>query len=308
MLKKVAMGLAQRAVDRGVQARIDELRFSMGAMESRLASLLPEPRNLRDTEFKVFSQWGEDGILQFLVSRLSPPDVFIEIGVGDYSEANTRFLAMKNNWRGAIFNGGTAHIDFLRHSGMAWRWSIEPVSAFVTAENVNELILGTGIKGDVGVLSIDIDGVDYWVWREISAVSPWIVVVEYNSVFGSEKAATVSYRRDFMASAAHYTGSYFGASLAALHHLGAELGYRLVGVGSNGVNAFFVREDVAGGLWNLAPQAAFVRSRVRTARGPDGELTYTGDDHVQLLRSMRDLTVHLVDERADVSIAEAFGV
>ncbi|MFD9482972.1 hypothetical protein [Streptomyces sp. NPDC059991] len=308
MLKKAVMSLAQRAVDRGVQARIDELRFSVGAMESRLASLLPKPRRLRDTEFKVFSQWGEDGILQFLVSRLSPPDVFVEIGVGDYSEANTRFLAMKDNWRGAIFNGGSAHVDFLRHSGMAWRWSIEPVSAFVTAENVDELILGTGIKGDVGVLSIDIDGVDYWVWREISAVSPWIVVVEYNSVFGAEKAATVPYRRDFLASAAHRTGSYFGASLAAFHHLGTELGYRLVGVGSNGVNAFFVREDVAGDLWNLTPRAAFVRSRVRTARGPDGELTYTGDDHERLLRSMRDLTVHLVDERADVSIAEAFGV
>ena len=302
------MRLAQRAVDRGVQARIDELRFSVGAMESRLATLLPEPRHLRDTEFKVFSQWGEDGILQFLVSRLSPPDVFVEIGVGDYSEANTRFLAMKDNWRGAIFNGGSAHMDFLRNSGMEWRWSIRPVPAFVTAENVNELILGTGIKGDVGVLSIDIDGVDYWVWREISAVSPWIVVVEYNSVFGPETAATVPYRRDFTAAAAHHTGSYFGASLAALHHLGAELGYRLVGVGSNGVNAFFVREDIAGDLWNLTPEAAFVRSRVRTARGPDGELTYTGDDHALLLRSMRDLMVHVVDERKEVPIAEAFGV
>src|SRR4051794_33318194 len=79
-------------------------------MESRLASLLPEPRRLRDTEFKVFSQWGEEGILQILVSRLSPRDAFVEIGVGDYSEANTRFLARKDNWRGAIFNGGSAHI------------------------------------------------------------------------------------------------------------------------------------------------------------------------------------------------------
>ncbi|MFD8708209.1 hypothetical protein ACFV1W_37475 [Kitasatospora sp. NPDC059648] len=302
------MGLARRVVDRGVQARIDELRFSMGVMESRLASLLPDPRHLRETEFKVFSQGGEDGILQFLVSRLSPPEVFVEIGVGDYSEANTRFLAMKDNWRGAIFNGGTAHIDFLRRSGMAWRWSISPVSAFVTAENVNELILKTGIKGEVGVLSIDIDGVDYWVWREISTVSPWIVVVEYNSVFGSEKAVTVPYRPDFTASAAHHTGSYFGASLAALHHLAARRGYRLVGVGSNGVNAFFVREDVAGGLWNMNPGAAFVRSRIRTARGPDGELTYTGDDHEQVLRAVRDLTVHVVDEHRDVPIAAAFGV
>ncbi|MFF7977820.1 hypothetical protein ACFZDK_01630 [Streptomyces sp. NPDC007901] len=308
MLKNAVLGLTQRAVSRGVQARIDELRFSVGAMESRLAALLPEPRRLRDAEFKVFSQGGEDGILQFLVSQLAPPDVFIEVGVGDYSEANTRFLAMKDNWRGAIFNGGTAHVEFLRRSGMAWQWSIEPVSAFVTAENIDELIVKTGIRGDVGILSIDIDGVDYWVWRAVRAVSPWIVVVEYNSVFGAEKAVTVPYRPDFMASRAHHTGLYFGASLGALHHLGTELGYRLVGVGSNGVNAFFVRADVAGGLWSLTPEAGFVRSRLRTARGLSGEPTYTGDDHAQSLRSMRDLGVHVVDENRDVSIAETFGV
>jgi hypothetical protein len=308
VLKKGAMGLAQSVIDRGVQARIDELRFSVGVMESRLASLLPEPRHLRDTEFKVFSQWGEDGIMQFLVSRLSPPDVFVEIGVGDYSEANTRFLVMKDNWRGVIVNGGTAHIDFLRRSEMAWRWSVTPISSFVTAENIDALIMQAEIKGDIGVLSIDIDGVDYWVWRAISVVSPWIVAIEYNSAFGPEKAVTVPYRPDFMASRAHYTGVYLGASLAALHHLGAELGYRLVGVGSNGVNAFFVRDDVAGDLWNLTPEAAYVRSRVRTARGADGELAYTGDDHARLLRSMRDRKVHLVNEQRDASIAEVYAI
>lgn len=302
------MSLTQRAVDRGVQARIDGLRFSMGTMESRLAGLLPEPQHLRDAEFKVFSQWGEDGILQYLVSRLSPPDVFIEIGVGDYSESNTRFLAMRNNWRGVIINGGTAHADFLRRSEMAWRWSIAPVSAFVTAENVDDLILQADVKGDVGVLSIDIDGVDYWVWQAISVVSPWIVVIEYNSAFGPDKAVTVPYRPDFMASKAHHTGLFLGASLPALHHLGAALGYRLAGVGSNGVNAFFVRDDVAGDLWNLAPEAAFVRSRVRIARGIDGGLSYTGDDHAQLLYSMRDMELHLVDEQRNVTVAEAFMV
>ncbi|MFE9092939.1 hypothetical protein [Streptomyces sp. NPDC007264] len=306
MLKKSVMSLAQKVVDRGVQARIDELRFSVGAMETRLGRLLPEPQHLRDAEFKVFSQWGEDGILQHLVSRLSPPDVFIEIGVGDYSESNTRFLAMKDNWRGVILDGGTAHIDFLRRSEMAWRWSITPVSAFVTAENIDDLILQSDIKGDIGVLSIDIDGVDYWVWRAISVVSPWIVVIEYNSAFGPDKAVTVPYRSDFMASRAHHTGLFLGASLPALHHLGAQLGYRLAGVGSNGVNAFFVRDDVAGDLWNLTPEAAFVPSRVRIARDVDGELSYTGDDHARLLYSMRDLELYLVQERRNASVAEAF--
>ncbi|MER5178811.1 hypothetical protein ABT009_10640 [Streptomyces sp. NPDC002896] len=308
MLKKRVKGLIHGVLDRGVRGQVDELRFAVGVMESRLATLLPPPTRLQDIECKVFSQWGEDGILQFLTSRLSPPDVFIEIGVGDYSECNTRFLAMKDNWRGAVFNGGNQHIDFLRRSEMAWRWGITPVSAFVTAENINDLIEGVGIRGEIGVLSIDIDGVDFWVWRAIKAISPWIVVVEYNSAFGSRKAVTVPYDPAFDASREHYTWLYHGASLPAMHRLGAVRGYRLVGVGSNGVNAFFVRNDIAGDLWDLTPEQAFVRSRFRTARDTEGKLTYTGDDHAKLLHSMRDRLVHVVDEGRDLSIAEAFGV
>ncbi|MBA2945193.1 hypothetical protein [Streptomyces himalayensis] len=308
MLKKRVMNLTQRVINHGIQAKIDELRFTVGAMESRLATLLPHPERLQDTEYKVFSQGGEDGILEFLTSRLSPPDVFIEIGVGDYTESNTRFLAMKDNWRGAIIDSGTAHIDFLRCNGMAWRWSISPVSAFVTAENINELIHGAGIEGEIGVLSIDIDGVDYWVWKAISTVSPWVVVIEYNSVFGPDNAVTVPYDPEFVSSEAHHSLQFYGASLSALHHLGVARGYRLVGVGSNGVNAFFVRNDVAGHLWDLSPSQAFVRSRVRTARGADGKLTYTGDDHGQVLHSMRDKLLHVVDMRSNLPIAEVFGI
>jgi hypothetical protein len=84
---------------------------------------------VRDAEFRVFSQFGEDGIIQFLTHRLAPPDTFVEIGVADYAESNTRFLAMKDNWRGVIFNAGTAHIEFLRTSEMAWRYSIDAVSS-----------------------------------------------------------------------------------------------------------------------------------------------------------------------------------
>jgi len=307
-IQDVVARVAIPAIDQGIRQRTDDIQFAVGVTDSRLAQLLPPPKHLRDTEFKVFSQWGEDGIIQHLVSRLSPPRVFVEIGVDDYAESNTRFLAMKDNWTGAIFDGGTKHVDFLRRTGMAWRWSITPVSAFVTAENVNDLIVDAGISGEIGLLSIDVDGVDYWLWKAVTKVDPWIVVIEHNSAFGPTEAVTVPYDPEFRVTEAHYSWQYCGASLAALHALGQEKGYRLVGVGSNGINAFFVRDDVAGDLWDLTPAEAHVPARIRNARDRSGERTYTGDDHVVLLRSMRDQPVHVVHEGRSRTIADVFGV
>jgi hypothetical protein len=295
-------------IDRRLTPRTDEIRYALGVVQCRQSQLLQAPLSLRDAEFKVFSQFGEDGIIQFLTRRLAPPDTFVEIGVSDYAESNTRFLAMKDNWRGAIFNGGSAHVDFLQTSEMAWRYSIDAVSAFVTRETVNHLICSTGIEGEIGLLSIDVDGIDYWLWEAVDVVTPWIVVIEYNSVFGAEQAVTVPYDPAFTASSAHWTQQFSGASLAALHHLGRQKGYRLVGVTSQGVNAFFVREDIAGDLWSLSPAEAYVRSRVRTARDRHGALTYTGSDHRALLTSMSDRTVVDVESGQDRTIGDLYGV
>jgi hypothetical protein len=293
-------------LDRRLNSRTDDIRFALGIVQARQAQLLPEPSSLRDAEFKVFSQFGEDGIISFLTRRLASPDIFVEVGVSDYAESNTRFLAMKDNWRGAIFNAGTAHVDFLRSSEMAWRYSIDAVSAFVTRDNINELISATGIEGEIGLLSIDVDGVDYWLWEAIDVVRPWIVVIEFNSLFGPEHAVTVPYDAAFTASSAHWSWQYSGASLAALHSLARAKGYRLIGATSQGVNAFFVREDVAGDLWNRTPAEAYVRSRVRTARDRNGALTYAGADHATLLQAMADLHVIDVETGQDRTIADIY--
>ena len=96
--------------------------------------------------------------------------------------------------------------------------------------------------------------------------------------------------------------------LAALHHLGRQKGYRLVGVTNQGVNAFFVREDIAGDLWSLSPAQTYVRSRVRTARDRNGALTYTGSDHTALLTSMSDQTVVDVESGQERTIGKVYGV
>lgn len=294
--------------EHALQAQLDEVRRAIGDLQARSAPLLPAPASLHDAEFQVFSQWGEDGILAHLVRTVELEDkVFVEIGVHDYRESNTRFLSMTGGWRGVIVNGGTAHQEFLQHSDMGWRYDIEAVSAFVTAANVDEVLTSAGVSGDIALLSIDIDGVDWWVWQSLTVLRPRIVVTEFNSVFGPDAAVTVPYDAAFDATTAHWSGQYFGASLAALHHLATERGYQLVGVNSHGVNAFFVRRDVAGHLWDLTPAEAYVQSRIRTSRGPDGALTFD-PDHGNALERMRDLPLHDVVSGQVLPVRDVFGV
>ena len=272
----------QRALER----RLDALRLQLGWLQSREARAAG---SLSDAEFGVFSQWGEDGIIQFLTRRVPiENDVFVEIGVQDYRESNTRFLLEQDGWRGLIVDAGTAHQDFLEASQLGWRHWIDAVSAFVDRDNVNELIAGAGIEGDIGLLSIDIDGNDYWVLEAIEVVSPRILVVEYNSVFGPEAEITVPYDPRFDRAEAHSSWLYFGASIAALAKLAGRQGYSLVGSNRAGVNAFFVRDDVIGELPRLRPRDAYVRSRFRESRGPDGELSLASEhaDRVALMARM----------------------
>jgi hypothetical protein len=241
---------------------------------------------MREAEFRAFSQWGEDGIIQWLISRVPiESETFVEFGVQSYREANTRFLLEHDNWRGLILDSGTAHRRYVESSGLRWRHSIDPVTAFITTANINELL--QPMAGNLGLLSIDIDGNDYWVWEAIT-VQPRIVIVEYNSVFGSTRAVSIPYDPAFDRHAAHHSGLYFGASLPALAHLASKLGYQLVGSNLAGNNAFFVRRDLAGELRDLTAADAWRESRFRDSRDERGVLSYV-DSHADRLAVMDSL-------------------
>jgi hypothetical protein len=235
---------------------------------------------LQDAEFRVFSQFGDDGIIQYLIRTIRPAnDSFVEFGVGDYSESNTRFLLLHNNWRGLIMDGSSENMERVRSQELYWRHDLVAKAAFVTSDNVNALISSEGMTGEIGLLHIDVDGNDYWLWRAIDVVSPEIVIMEYNAVFGSDRAITVPYAPDFRRFAAHYSGLFFGASLPALCDLAHAKGYSFVGCNSAGNNAYFVRNDRMSGLKPLAPTAGFVESRFREARTADGQLSYVRGSH-----------------------------
>ncbi|WP_207210441.1 hypothetical protein [Nocardioides zhouii] len=271
---RVAQALQQvrRQTPGSLTREIELNRVLLGTMMTR--QLPASVDSLRDVEFRVFSQFGDDGIIQFLLQHVEAPESFIEFGVETYRESNTRFLLVKDNWRGLVIDGSEANVASIRSLAESWRHDLTSVASFITRDNINDLFAGAGFTGEVGLLSIDIDGNDYWVWEAIEAVSPVIVVCEYNSVFGPDAQVTVPYAADFTRRAAHHSNLFFGASLAALCDLGQRKGYAFVGSNSNGNNAYFVRTDRLGDLPTTDAAEGYVESRFRESRDEAGNLTH----------------------------------
>jgi hypothetical protein len=253
---------------------VDRILLAIGRMESRRVRS-ERYENLADAEFRIFSQFGEDGIIQYLVGKVPiEQETFVEFGVQDYRESNTRFLVWNDNWRGLILDGGTAHVEYVRSDPVGWRHWVDARSVFVTRDNINAEIAAAGISGDIGLLSVDIDGNDYWVLDAIDVVRPRILIVEYNSTFGPEAAVTIPYDPAFDRTRAHSSNLYWGASLAAVAMAADRKGLSLVGSNSAGNNAFFVREDLLGELRPLQPSDAWVDARFRESRDEAGNLTF----------------------------------
>lgn len=226
-------------------AQHERSRELLGAILARQVAQVRRPASLADVEFRVHSQFGDDGILQWLVARLPTlPKRFVEFGVQDYSEANTRFLMINNGWRGLVMDGSSENIARLRHQPWFWRNDLEARTCFVTRENVDGEIARWARGAAVGLLHIDVDGNDYWLWKAVQAIMPGVVVMEYNAVLGADRTITIPYQADFRRLAAHHSGQYFGASLPALTHLANNKGYALIGCNSAGNNAYFVRREL----------------------------------------------------------------
>lgn len=248
---------------------------------------------LSDAGLKVFSQSDDDGIIQYLLARLEDYDIprsFIEFGVEDYEEANTRFMLMRDGrWRGLLVDGDQENITYIQNGDLYWRYDLTAVCAFVTREDINDIFVDNGFIGDIGVLSIDIDGNDYWVWEAISVVNPVIVIIEYNSVFGCNRAISIPYDPSFQRTRAHYSNLYFGASLLALTQLAERKGYVLVGSNSAGNNAYFVRRDRLGPLRQVSAAEGYVYSTIRESIDESGRPTFVGGNARQEL--IRDMPV-----------------
>jgi len=278
-----------------LQENVDDTKVLQGKILAELNKkkfqLLKE--NIQDAEFKVFSQWGDDGIIEFLVSYLDIPEKsFIEFGVEDYTESNTRFLLINHNWKGLVLDGNKKDINYILHDEITWRHALIVKHAFITKENINQLIQENGFSGKLGLLHIDIDGNDYWVWDAIDSVNPVIAIVEYNSVFGKDRAITVPYNPGFNRTQAHSSNLYFGASLKALVTLGTKKGYSFIGSNSHGNNAYFVRNDKIKDLKVRTVEEGYVESKFREGRLQNGQHSFlAGKERLAALKGLPVVSV-----------------
>lgn len=287
---------------RWIQQRLDSFRVlnrlsdqaeTMLLLQGRMLShALRETKRIQflgEVEFKVFSQFGDDGIIQWLVQNLEVPHkTFVEFGVEDYHESNTRFLMMNDNWAGFVMDGLERNVSRIRRSPYFWRYSLKAKSAFITRENINSLLLESEFDPEIGILHVDLDGVDYWIWDAINVIKPVVVILEYNSVFGDDRAITIPYDAAFSRSRAHFSRLYWGASLPALRLLCSRKGYDYIGSNSAGNNAYFVRTDKINSVMREAiTVAGYVESKFRESRSRSGKLSHlAGANRLDLLRGL----------------------
>jgi len=254
-LKAKARALVQKAaLVAGITQmaeRLDRLEDTVNGTQSTqiLLSMLYKERaengkplpTFDEVEFRVHSQNGEDGILLYLFSLLgTPTKKCVEVCAADGIECNTANLVRNHGWRGLMIDGSRPLVakaqNFYRKDRSS-RWQPpKVVEAWVTTDSVNSIFADNGFDGDTDLLSLDMDGVDYWIWKALTVTQPLVVVAEYNWGWGPDEAMTVPYEPAFAG-----VKRYYGASLAAFTKLGKEKGYRLVGNQRWGFNAFFIK-------------------------------------------------------------------
>ncbi len=261
---------------RRIRVAIEQRRFQLRARreleaEQFVSTLLdrrPElsgPGRLAPFEQRVFSQNGEDGVIAEIFRRIGTTNqAFVEFGCGNGIENNTLYL-LHRDWTGLWIDGDRRLIDTIRgsHRHLLERGALRVVASLVTAENIESIFAANDVAAEPDLLSIDIDGNDYWVWQAIETYRPRVVVVEYNALWPADARWVQAY-----APRQAWDGtSHHGASLASLAALGEKKGYRLVHCTLAGVNAFFVRDDLAADHFaaDASPEAHYQPARYHLA-------------------------------------------
>jgi len=276
-----------------IDEKLDDMKINQGILLAELHSQ-KESTELRDYEYKVFSQWGEDGIIQRLIKVIPIENrTFIEFGVEDFFESNCRYLMMRNNWSGFVMDSAPNNIRRLKQAYFYWKCDLAAVEAFITKDNINELLAESRFAEDLGLLSIDIDGNDYHVLEAIHTFKPRILICEYNAVFGGLRKISVPYSANFVRGEMHHSNLYSGASLGALAYLANLKGYSLVGTNTANSNAFFVRNDLLNEQVKVIRAGeGFAPSHFRESRDDRGNLTHiSGSDRLKLIQGLPVLNV-----------------
>jgi len=233
---------------------------------------------LEQSECKIFSQNGEDGILDYITSmlKIERPN-FIEIGVGTYVEANTRFIYDRFSPKGIIIDAEKDLKNKVFSNINPWKGDLRVIEEKISTENINNIIY-KNCNFSIDIFSLDIDSIDYWVIDKLKSNISKIFVAEYNAVFGSTLEVTAPNLENFNRKKYHYSHLCFGMSLKALINIMTKKNFYFIGTNSVRNNAFFVSNDYPIDQYfkNLKIEDInyYVDSNIRESRDIKGNLNY----------------------------------
>ena len=242
----------------------------------------PNIKKINELDYKIFSQNGEDGIIDYFLHELKiEKPRYVEIGVGDYSESNTRFIFETYNSKGLIIDCLKDIKKKIMNNIIFWKGDLTIVEEFINHKNINSLLIENKFNENIDLFSLDIDGIDYWILKELPNKFSKIAVLEFNPNFGPNLEITVPNIENFNRTNYHYSNLCFGASLKAIINLMKSKGFVFMGVNKNCINAFFINIDEIQNINLEKPDdqnlSCFTSSNYRESRSIDGNLTFLTD-------------------------------
>lgn len=237
-------------------------------------------KDIDQTNYKVFSQNGEDGIIQYLIKTLKLKHIkFVEIGTEDYTESNTRYIFHTMRCDGLIIDP-LKNLDTLVKKNIPefWKNNLKIINNFATPENINSLLEDSNFHNDIDLFSLDIDGIDYWIIKKLKKNISKIFIAEYNPYFGPDLEITIPNINNFNRTSYHYSNLCWGVSLKSLIKIMIEKNYTFVGSNDFLNNAFFVSNDHIDKIKikkpNLENLFEFTNAKYREGRDQIGNLTF----------------------------------
>lgn len=291
-----------RKFDFFLRKKIDELKIQNSKnfffnMELNLDKI----NDIDKINYKVFSQNGEDGIIQYLIKSLKLNYVkFVEIGTQDYTESNTRYIFETMRCNGLIIDPHE-NLETLVRKNIPefWKNNLNILNKFATPENINSLLDNNNFQNDIDLFSVDIDGIDYWIIKKLKKNISKIFVAEYNPYFGPELEITVPNINNFHRTSYHYSNLCWGVSLKSLIKIMIEKNYTFVGSNDLRNNAFFVSNDHIDKIKlkkpNLENLFELTNATCRESRDKTGNLTLI--EPKKILHEIKDCEV--IDLKSD---------
>ena len=268
-----------------------KINFSVGLSHIlNMRSKYKNIKNINDLDYKVFSQNGEDGIIDYLLYSLKiDKPKFVEIGIGDYSECNTRFLFERTSPKGLVVDCIEDLKTKVSKNIKLWRADITILEEFISSKNINSILKKYNFDKNIDLFSLDVDGIDYWILKELPKNFSKIAIIEFNSTFGSEKEITVPYKKNFDRSKYHYSNLCYGASLKAINNIMKKKGFIFIGTNLHRVNAFFVSKKYINKIGLRIPKnkdlKKYVDSNIRESRSKNNLLSYlSGKKKIQIIK------------------------